>query len=743
MKRALQALLVALAAVGFVAAIAGAGQSFPGLTQVTHDSTINGTGTVSSPLSVVNGSSMVTGTVTSPDLVVASGAHSVANYAGTSCSPGNAIGSLDATGTATCVSTGGAGLDPMSFAPIQDGVFTTGGAQQNDYNPASLKTNTIIQVQAGDNTGTLLTGLDAIDNGASTTIASGSNGASLPQATINVANTSGFAAYLGNYVIYVTTGAGQQTVTCTGTTGTTFTGCSGGSGSMSTGGSVLGGLAVGTFRILCNLHAPADDGVLALSNEDTSSQPNNRILLPGGGKYTSTNEDRFGMGGSQCMPLVYMQPDQATPSARRWILVGTHGRGGRITAQMLELFPWTQPAALTSGANANNWNPTDTCPQVSGGAGGSCEAGASKQFADYSMVIATTSTSSNATITGMVGPGGNSGKGEGFVKCIENAGPGPITFTNADSNSTSTNQFNLPNAASVVMRPNDIRCFWTNGSSWVLIGSALSSASLTTNVIPKATDINTLGPSAITDNGTGTTIGAVAVADSATQNTATFLAVQPSGTGLTSNAGVDIGITDNRTFNTTGGGISINGISSVLGATRSAGSNNLTNVSIIAQATGGQVNYSWQSVGDEYHGLGGAINNFLINMASGHYVDSGDSLKVEKTLYVGGGDFTSTTHQEIAQGQVVPTVNHGTLSADSSNFVGDVSSIGANTSVTLTFGGGGFGTTSHCMVTVEGSATVGIQVSTVSATAPVFSCFTLASGAAANCPNFTYQCWGH
>lgn len=68
-----------------------------------------------------------------------------------------------------------------------------------------------------------------------TTIAVGSNGAALPQATINVASTTGFPT---SGTIYVTTGAGVQTVTYTGVTATTFTGCSGGTGTMSTGGFV-------------------------------------------------------------------------------------------------------------------------------------------------------------------------------------------------------------------------------------------------------------------------------------------------------------------------------------------------------------------------------------------------------------------------------------------------------------------------------------------------------------------------
>lgn len=72
--------------------------------------------------------------------------------------------------------------------------------------------------------------------GAITTIASGSNGVSLPTGTINVASTTGFPT---TGTILIQTSTGQSTVTYTGLTATTFTGCTGGTGSMVTGGTVL------------------------------------------------------------------------------------------------------------------------------------------------------------------------------------------------------------------------------------------------------------------------------------------------------------------------------------------------------------------------------------------------------------------------------------------------------------------------------------------------------------------------
>lgn len=72
--------------------------------------------------------------------------------------------------------------------------------------------------------------------GIATTITSGSNNIALPTATINVTSTVGFPT---SGTILVQTSTGQSTVTYTGTTGTTFTGCTGGTGTMITGGTVL------------------------------------------------------------------------------------------------------------------------------------------------------------------------------------------------------------------------------------------------------------------------------------------------------------------------------------------------------------------------------------------------------------------------------------------------------------------------------------------------------------------------
>lgn len=125
------------------------------------------------------------------------------------------------------------------------GVMTTGNAVSSLFTvnlPTSPTTgDTYVVKDAHGNAG--LNNILVSGNGinistnsvASTNIAAGSNGVGLPTGTINVTSTTGFPS---SGALLVTTGAGIQTVTYSGTTGTSFTGCSGGTGTMSTGGAV-------------------------------------------------------------------------------------------------------------------------------------------------------------------------------------------------------------------------------------------------------------------------------------------------------------------------------------------------------------------------------------------------------------------------------------------------------------------------------------------------------------------------
>lgn len=70
-----------------------------------------------------------------------------------------------------------------------------------------------------------------------TTIGAGSNNAVLPQATINVASTTGLPT---SGIVTIFTSTGYTNVAYTGTTGTTLTGCTGGTGTLATSSAVIG-----------------------------------------------------------------------------------------------------------------------------------------------------------------------------------------------------------------------------------------------------------------------------------------------------------------------------------------------------------------------------------------------------------------------------------------------------------------------------------------------------------------------
>ena len=86
--------------------------------------------------------------------------------------------------------------------------------------------------------------------------------------------------------------------------------------------------------------------------------------------------------------------------------------------------------------------------------------------------------------------------------------------------------------------------------------------------------------------------------------------------------------------------------------------------------------------------------------------------------------------------------NHGALGTGSTNWWGNVTGIGANNSVVLTLGGGGFLARGWCQAAANTSTTTEVIVVTNSATTPTFSCFSSTTGLGSNCVDFTYSCVG-
>jgi len=127
-------------------------------------------------------------------------------------------------------------------------ITTSAGSQLINYTGVSATSLTGCSGGTGSTSagGSVFTAFSPASN--YTSIAVASSGQVLPQATINVASTTGFPT---SGYIYVLTTTGYQPVTYTGTTGTSFTGCSGGTGTMTTGNPVFISFAqTGSFTIM-------------------------------------------------------------------------------------------------------------------------------------------------------------------------------------------------------------------------------------------------------------------------------------------------------------------------------------------------------------------------------------------------------------------------------------------------------------------------------------------------------------
>ena len=214
---------------------------------------------------VANSLTVTAASNTTPIQITTSTAHGLANrqsvflasVGGNTAANGTWV--IDVTGANTFTLSGSAGNGAFTTGgTVSTGMFYTSGLTTDGYGTginfgAGVEKEVSIPIQkrkvvAGDvgkmfvmkstsfptkNSGCFK--ITAINVGNNTTIASGSNGQSLPQSTINVVSTTGFPT---SGTIFVTTSTGSFAVTYTNTNATQFTGCSGGSGTMSTGGAV-------------------------------------------------------------------------------------------------------------------------------------------------------------------------------------------------------------------------------------------------------------------------------------------------------------------------------------------------------------------------------------------------------------------------------------------------------------------------------------------------------------------------
>lgn len=125
---------------------------------------------------------------------------------------------------------------------------------------------------------------------ARTTVAAASDGDALPTATVNVADTTGFAA--GGGKLAVQTGKTTRTVVgYTGLTATTFTGCSGGTGTLAT------GYSVGTPVVRYDQNGYWGQGVNAFPDPPLVQGTQFAVVLDSGGRTSNRGLlQRLGFG---------------------------------------------------------------------------------------------------------------------------------------------------------------------------------------------------------------------------------------------------------------------------------------------------------------------------------------------------------------------------------------------------------------------------------------------------------------
>lgn len=505
-------------------------------------------------------------------------------------------------------------------------------------------------------------------------------------------------------------------------------------------------LPVGSQVTVCNTSGHDDDSVLAFTNLDTRSAAGNRILVPDvgiGGRCSTTtstgchlNSDcpgaetcvfdlsRYYIGPNQCSTFTYSTPwaSNGDATTKAWIIDGK-SRMAHLLVQNLQFFPILTADSITGGSTVDDYNPTctsgacgaSTC-NLSGGGTVSCgEAGSSLRFLDYSTVILSTSNSTGVTIKGFhyetqaTGP-----ESLATWKRIYNDGPGSITIQN-DASATAVD--NVEDGAAndrrgdIVLLPGQMIAIYHRRDSgpWYVDGKRdpwFHEATLNASVGMESTGWDT-----------NAFLGATWQSNGAFTNS--------SGTQAGSVVNyVQIKVTDNGAYDTTTTGKIAFGIHGTCTAHRVAGGNPVFNECAYLTASGGDTNYNL-------------------------YTDGGDTI-----LDNGGGTLDSRGALQLFRGKLelgaglqivsgaAPTVNHGSLGTGSTNWMGNVTSIGANTAVTLTYGGSPGFARSWCIAVPNATGTPEFISPACTATTCVFSCINSTTGAAANCVDFTWQCVG-
>lgn len=446
-------------------------------------------------------------------------------------------------------------------------------------------------------------------------------------------------------------------------------------GSLVTGIDAIGSsIPLGREITICNTGAPQDDGILAFAPENTNSTANNRIWTPAYGREIGqTPVERYTLGPSACVDLIYTTPIHADSSTKRWVIKDNE-RLAHLAVQQLGLFPMTYPAAITG--TVENWDPDNAiggCPT-----GDSCEAGSSMKSSSYTWMVIDTVDSTGATIGGLKYTNSVLADGQGPLKYLLNVGTGPVTLTNGSAGSSTINTFYFAagseSRANVVLKPGDgiLLAHLRDGGYWYPVGGK-------SDYYFDARSINATQGLSVQGAQSGIGINST-------------LLVSDAQTSIAENRSMLYASNAGATYNTAAASYtSIIGDFSNTGT--KSGANQLANYAIRAGASGGNSNYAIVTTsGNIYLGLGGAMTTFYANATGSHFSGTVSS---QGNFKVGSSDFGGTTSFMVsaASGEV---------------FAGDTaSSAGSNNVDMITVGDTGTGqaTTAKALIKLTDSGT--------------------------------------
>ena len=469
----------------------------------------------------------------------------------------------------------------------------------------------------------------------------------------------------------------------------------------------------GALRVLCQSAINHGEVVFTTSEGSTSAAGNRQYI----NADDNAIDTALAISHRQCVLQVY------NPDVSKWQFVATSD-GTLHRFSFSGSFTDGAQGAAVNDYNAGGTEGTNLC----------------------SLTRLRLASSSTTSISGLTSCN------DGDIKILQFFSTG-YTILNNSASSLAGNRFFLPGSTNITPGDQSVYAFMYDASDagWLLVWSGDQAAGgisgLTTNKIPIATSATSIGDGPLLLSGTTVTAGTDSFAAQMYESPGRLVP-----TALNSSA-------NNNDYNPT----SIHLFQYVAMQTTSGAAATWTGLDA---GVDGEEHYFCN------YGTGNIIltnndanssagNQFWLNGATSWtmYGSSGQAYSCvhvryegqnDKWILIAGSQNDAPTYRGIVTegggiqvpGPGTPTQSHGTLGTGSTNFVGNITTIGANTSLTLTFSPA-FTNRAWCFTQMNSnSVTEEYIVVTNDKAAPTFSCFNSTTGGAANCDDFSYTCYG-